>query len=160
MRKALTIVFSKVESRVRAAAANGYDKRAQRQNGGKNDEKSVDQMKQMITIMFDPPNVTRGRFDGDESFVDLKFKKCAERIAQTQCLVDDDVVQEKFVEERLLHSKDESDDASDTLKAYYGMAGSFTKATCAVFSTNEKKRKLRLSHHCRGMEITGTDFQK
>ncbi|XP_068724361.1 uncharacterized protein [Montipora capricornis] len=145
VRKALTIVFSRVESRVRAAAGNGYDKRALRQNGGKNDEKSVDQMKQMITLMFDPPNVTRGRFDGDESFVDLKFKKCSERMAETQCLVDDDVVQEKFVEERLLHSKDESDDASDTLKAYYGMAGSLTKATCAE-SSQQMKRKENFAY--------------
>lgn len=36
----------------------------------------------MIILMFDLLNVIRGRFDGDESFVNLKFKKCVERMVE------------------------------------------------------------------------------
>ena len=141
MRKALTMIFSKVKSEVKAAASKenvhgvcGENtparimkdniKTAQRKNDGKNDKKSVDHMMEMITTMFDPPNASRRRFGDEESFVD--DYKLKESDATLLLLVESPREKNMIVDERTLQPVDMSDDAKRTLKAYYEMAVGFS----------------------------------
>ncbi|XP_067054981.1 uncharacterized protein [Acropora muricata] len=113
MRKALTMIFSKVKSDVRAAASK------ENVHG----VKSVDHMIEMIRTMFDPPNASRRRFSDEESFVDdYKLKE-----SEATLLLRVESPREKnIVDERTLQPVDMSDDAKRTLKAYYEMAVGFS----------------------------------
>lgn len=129
MRKALTMIFSKVKSDVRAAASK------ENVHG----VKSVDHMIEMIRTMFDPPNASRRRFSDEESFVDdYKLKESD----ATLLLLVESPREKNIVDERTLQPVDMSDDAKRTLKAYYEMAVGFsTVASSESFQPVKKEEK-------------------
>ena len=85
----------------------------------------IHHMTEMISSMFDPPFVGTERFDGNESFLDLKMESLTEQNAWSSCFFDEEAMQKKYEDESVLYSTDMSEDIKMTIKAYYGMAGGF-----------------------------------
>ena len=88
-------------------------------------KKRIHRMTEMISSMFNPPCVGKERFDGHESFLDLKMERLTEQNTRSSCLFDEDAMQKKYEDESVLYSTDMSGDIKMTIKAYYGMAGGF-----------------------------------
>lgn len=85
----------------------------------------IHHMTEMISSMFDSPFVGTERFDGNESSLDLKMESLTEQNAWSSCFFDEDAMQKKYEDERVLCSTDMCEDIKMTIKAYYGMAGGF-----------------------------------